>query len=259
MGWIYLIRNKVNGKCYVGQTREKNVETRWRDERRKPHGILKNAFKNWGIENFAFSVICEIQNEELNNRELDEIKSRNTIAPHGYNLKPGGDNHAVHQDTKHKISISTQGEKHWNFGRKEPEDVCKRKSESLKGDKNPNFGKTTSIETKKLISSSLSGENNPNFGKIGGLHNCSKKVEQLKDGKWNIYSSISEAAEDTNSPRDGISKCCNGIRKTSGGYEWRFFQMPVDPNPATPRSVTSPVFSEGSSLTPGVIQLVRTS
>jgi len=231
MGYIYMIRNKFNGKCYIGQTREKKVETRWRDEIRKPHGILKHAFDNWGMENFEFTVICELPNEQLNNREFNEIKERNTIAPYGYNLKPGGDSHEVHRDTKHKISISTQGEKHWNFGRKEPEEVCKKKSESLKGNKNPNFGKITSMETKKLISLALSGENNPNFGKLGSFHNRSKKVEQLKDGKWIIYASVVEAAEETNSPRDGISKCCNGIRKTSGGYEWRWLQIPVEPNP----------------------------
>lgn len=258
MGWIYLIRNKLNGKCYVGQTREKKVEYRWRDECRKPHGILKNAFKRWGIENFEFSTICELPNEELNSREFNEIKERNTMAPCGYNLKPGGDSHEVHQETKHKISISTQGEKHWNFGRKEPDEVCKKKSESLKGYKNPNFGKTTSYTTKNLISSSMSGENNPNFGKFGGQHNCSKKVEQLKDGMWIFYSSITEASKNTNSPRDGIYKCCNGKRKTSGGYKWRWFQMPVEPKPAAPRPVRG-VFSDGTSTTSATVKFSRMS
>ena len=233
MGWIYQVVNTATNKSYIGQTREKKIQTRWNDHKsgRGHAPLLCNSINKWGITNFEFKIICEIPNEELNSREIDEIVVHNTLAPNGYNLKRGGDNHEVHIDTRKKISESTKCEKHWNFGKKESKEVCEKKSQSLMGAKNPNFGKTTSMETKKLIRLALLGENNPNFGKFGGQHKCSKKVEQLKDGKWIIYSSIAEAAECTNSPRCGITKCCNGIRKTSGGYEWRWPQIPVEPNP----------------------------
>jgi group I intron endonuclease len=233
MGWIYKVTNTKNGKIYIGQTREEKVETRWNDHRsgRGHAPLLKNSISKWGIDIFNFEVVHDVPNEELNSREIEEISINNCISPNGYNIKKGGDNHEVHEDTRRKISESTRGEKHWNFGRKEPSDVCRRKSESLKGNKNPNFGKITPDSTKKLISLALSGENNKNFGKFGGLHNRSKKVEQLQNGTWVFYSSIAEAAQQTNTSRDGISKCCNGTIKYSGGYKWRWFQIPVEPNP----------------------------
>ena len=29
MGYIYLIRNKINNLCYIGQTRQNDVNLRW--------------------------------------------------------------------------------------------------------------------------------------------------------------------------------------------------------------------------------------
>lgn len=91
MGFIYSIKNTVNGREYIGQTRAKKVETRWNQHKTNPHGILKYAFPKWGLENFIFSIVSEIPVEELNDREVKEIKDRNTMAPYGYNLRSGGE------------------------------------------------------------------------------------------------------------------------------------------------------------------------
>jgi hypothetical protein len=118
MGWIYLIRNTVNGKCYVGQTRRK-IERRWREHKsgRGNSPLLQNSIKKRGIDKFHFEVICELPNEELNAREIDEIIKHNSLAPHGYNLKKGGDNHELHPETRHKISESLKGENNPFFGK----------------------------------------------------------------------------------------------------------------------------------------------
>ena len=108
MGWIYLIRNKVNDKCYVGQTSQKKAENRWSQHKYRPHGLLKSAFQKYGFDNFEFSTICEIPQgdgwrEALDAREILEISRLNTMTPLGYNLQSGGGHPIVHQETREKI------------------------------------------------------------------------------------------------------------------------------------------------------------
>lgn len=50
-----------------------------------------------------------------------------------------------------------------------------------------------------------------------------KPVLQLLDGKIiNGWPSMGLAAAFTGASQSGISACCHGVGKTSGGYEWRF-------------------------------------
>ena len=50
-----------------------------------------------------------------------------------------------------------------------------------------------------------------------------KKVNQMLDGVVvATYNSISEAAVAVGKDTGAISKCCRGIYKTCGGYEWTF-------------------------------------
>jgi len=264
MGWIYVIKNKVNGKCYVGQTRRR-IESRWQDHTsgRRSSPLLQNSIKKRGIDKFHFEVICELPNDELNAREIDEIVKHNSLAPNGYNLKKGGDNHEVHPETRSKISESLKGENHWSFGKKASEETCRKRSESLRGDKNPMFGKHRSDETKNAISLSLTGSNNPNFGKFGGDHNCAKKVEHLKDGVWVSHPSMKDASKATGVNYRGISECCKGRQEKAGGFKWRYTPVtaypPVDPKPESPRSVKGTEASLPCSTTSATVYFSRMS
>lgn len=115
MGWIYQIRNKVNQKCYIGQTTCDDVRTRWSAERCRPHGVLKHAFEKYGIGSFEFTKIVEIPRstenfkELLAEREITEIRERNTLVPNGYNLEKGGGVHTHHPHTRLKIGDAHRG------------------------------------------------------------------------------------------------------------------------------------------------------
>ena len=57
--YIYKITNKINGKLYIGETKEKNPQKRWkghiysiREGRGCP--LLRSAFQKYGEENFTF-------------------------------------------------------------------------------------------------------------------------------------------------------------------------------------------------------------
>lgn len=61
------------------------------------------------------------------------------------------------------------------------------------------------------------------LGKKSSEHNCSIPVAQIKNGSViKKYNSITDAHISTNIDGRDIGKCCIGIRKTAGGYAWKY-------------------------------------
>jgi group I intron endonuclease len=90
--YIYKITNKVNGKVYIGKS--KNPEKRWNEHKREARNNgsshLYNTMRKIGIENFNFIIIEEC-GENWQEREIYYINKYNSIKPNGYNLAPGGE------------------------------------------------------------------------------------------------------------------------------------------------------------------------
>ena len=232
MGWIYIITNTKNGKCYIGQTISKRVEKRWSSHRRSPQGLLKSAFDKHGIENFKFETICEIAEsddlrDQLNDREILEIKTRNTVAPNGYNLEKGGTRNKKDMNpiTRLKLSTSHIGHKHTDETKRKIKDSSKGRkfsTEHKEAISKARTGMIFSEETRKNISISQKKRTDR---KYGGDHHSSKKVNQYsKDGVFikthdNMVLASKEIGRKSSS---GISQCCLGKMKTSGGFTWKF-------------------------------------
>ena len=95
-GKIYIIRNDVNDKVYIGQT-TMNVEDRFRHhlsskpETHNGQAILY-AIRRHGREHFFVETLVDgIETyEELNALEEKYIAEYNSMTPNGYNLCPGG-------------------------------------------------------------------------------------------------------------------------------------------------------------------------
>ncbi len=100
MTGIYLIRNSINGKCYVGQST--NIKARWRKHKSTAfnpndacyHYPLYLAIRKYGITNFEFRVLVECQRERLNELEIQYIAQYDACVS-GYNQIDGG-SHAEH-------------------------------------------------------------------------------------------------------------------------------------------------------------------
>jgi group I intron endonuclease len=118
-GRIYKITNKVNGKCYYGQTIQ-HGNRRWSnhkgwgkykgDTKKGGKMILYYAMRKYGVENFTFEFICECDSEkELNMKEEEYIALNNTLAPNGYNAAKGGGNYEKTPETRRKISEANKG------------------------------------------------------------------------------------------------------------------------------------------------------
>ena len=94
-GIIYCYKNKVNGKCYIGQTI--NEAKRKRDHktaalRSEVKGsVFHSAIRKYGYNSFEYTILHSGKTkEELNVLEQIEIEKYNTLSPFGYNLKTGG-------------------------------------------------------------------------------------------------------------------------------------------------------------------------
>lgn len=88
-GFIYKVTNKVNGKSYIGQTRN-TVEFRWRQHyKAKDNKYFHRAIAKYGKDNFTVETLEECDVEKLNDREIFYIAKYNTFS-NGYNLTKGG-------------------------------------------------------------------------------------------------------------------------------------------------------------------------
>lgn len=59
-GYIYLFRNKLNNKCYIGKTN--NIKRRYSNHiSGKTDSYIHRAILKYGIENFEFLIIDTIE------------------------------------------------------------------------------------------------------------------------------------------------------------------------------------------------------
>lgn len=86
--WIYKITNNINGKNYIGQS--KNPKKRFQQHiYDNKNSTIHNAIKKYGIENFTFSVI-EGPIDNYNERERYWIQYYDSYY-NGYNNTEGGE------------------------------------------------------------------------------------------------------------------------------------------------------------------------
>ena len=220
---IYIHRNKVNGKVYVGQATG-DPHKRWgingTNYRKQPD--FWQAIQQYGWDNFSHIILEEnLTQEEANAREkywIKELKAQSE----GYN-RTGGGKGAYHLSEEAAQKKAENMAKYWSSP--EGRIQAKRHSEECKGSKNPMYGKQHTKEAKQRISESRLGEKNVNWNKTGVKNHLSKPVYCIELNRF--FGSCSEADRFINKSAGMVSKCCNGNIKTAGQYNgislhWRF-------------------------------------
>ena len=152
---IYLIKNVVNGKVYVGSSI--NITNRWSWhknalKRGNHHSIyLQRAWNKHGKESFSFETIEEVKNkhhlQSIEQIYLDYFKAGKSEKC--FNICPiAGTCLGTKLTEAHKKNISKNhgsknlnGKPHWRKGKKHSEETKRKMSETRRGENNVMFGK----------------------------------------------------------------------------------------------------------------------
>ena len=99
---IYIIKNRITDKVYIGQTCQ-SIEERFKQHKKpstfKLRGTYKiyNAMKKYGVENFYIETLEEnILPEMINEKEIYYISQYDSYN-NGYNSTPGGDGRNIYK------------------------------------------------------------------------------------------------------------------------------------------------------------------
>lgn len=164
---IYQIKNIVNGKIYIGSS--KDLEFRRREHFRYMTGgyhannKLQLAFNKYGVDSFVFEILELYEGDKagllaLEQSYLDKLDFRtNYNIAYRAGAPMAGLRHT--DDAKYRMSVNTSGDKNPMFGVP-----------------SPMAGKNHTEEVKQKLSNMRSGSGNTMYGKSGSLSPTSKKV-----------------------------------------------------------------------------------
>ena len=247
MAYIYRILNKISKKCYIGETKCKDVIWRWNQHKQKIEinkgcPALRDAVKKYGIDNFEFSVLIICFDDERFKYEIEYIKKYNSVVPNGYNITNGGEGggfqgkthtEEVKNGIKNKLKqkyidnpdLKKQLSERNKIIMSNPEVREKIKNGILNSEKmkknieDKRIGNYKQIkhtdQVKNKISESLK-KYNANNNKI--------KIKQydINNNLLNEYTSISNASRKTSIQRKLISLYLRGKTNIAGGFIWKY-------------------------------------
>ena len=182
---VYIHINKINNKAYIGQTCQ-NPKKRWEyGAHYECSTRFYRAIKKYGWRNFEHIIFAtNLTIEQSNQMERLLISLFDTTNDkYGYNMRSGGDNSKLSDETKRKI-----------------------KDALLK--KPPFLGRKHTDESKKKMS----------INRNGGKKPIPVRCVELNQE----YASASEAGRKLGLNISHIIQCCKKHRKTCGKYHFEY-------------------------------------
>ena len=88
---IYIIKNNINDKVYIGQTTDINRRFKYHCNINECNGEIGRAIQELGKEHFHYEIL-ESNIENYDEREQYWIQYYNSLSPNGYNVLEGGAN-----------------------------------------------------------------------------------------------------------------------------------------------------------------------
>ncbi len=244
---LYLIRNVVNEKLYVGITRC-GYHKRWlahqKQARKQSVYALHCAVRKHGVNNFVCERLATLSSwDEACKAEREAIIAFSShTSEHGYNMTAGGDGFAsLSDDARHRIALAHRRE-----------NLSPSTIEAMSAAKR---GTRLSSDTKQKMSMAHTGkkfseEHRKKIGLANRVENCSpekrmklsklksKAIQQLTATGELVaeFSSMMAASAVTGVHATNISRCCLGNCKLAGGFAWRYLTPCVSLNNSFARS-----------------------
>lgn len=207
------------GKSYIGQT-IRSISERFKDHQKKSSGCVAiySAIQKYGWEQFE-KEWYECPDKDLNDHEELMIEVLGTLTPGGYNLKGGGGNGKLSEETKQKQREAQLG--------KTPTEESKRKMSEAQ------LGKTKSEEHRQKIGEAHLGQPKSeeirqkiSEAKLGEKTYNSKRVYQYDlDGTFiDSFGSGREAGRHLKKSGANISACARDVKgfKTAYNFKWSY-------------------------------------
>ena len=211
---VYKITNKINGKIYIGQTIQ-GLSKRWNGHvhNNASNSAISSAIKKYGSENFTIESLVECFSvEEMNQNERFFIKALDTIAPNGYNLKPGGaQGGPLSEASKLKISMTKKGKPSNRLGWHHSEASNLKNSIA-------HLGRKMSDDSKQKLSKTNTGKTKPKIA----IDKIKKPVICNETGI--IYPSVKEAGAAFGVVDKAIRRVLKGERKHYKGLTFSYLE-----------------------------------
>lgn len=244
-GFIYITINNINGKKYIGQ-KKYDKEGKWKTY--LGSGIILNrAIKKYGAENFSKEIIEKCYSKkELDKREIYWINFYDAVnSENFYNIASGGDG---------GNTIAGYTEEQLNNYKQWKSELHKKKKKTAPKGENAPCAKLSEKEVLRIIDRLKNNDFNVDIAKdynvsIGTIDDIRhhktwcyltkdiefddissrkrpylKRVYQydLEGNLINIYDSARDAERKTGISYKQISQVCNGNKRMSHEYIWRF-------------------------------------
>lgn len=213
---VYMHKNKINDKVYIGQTKE--LEIRWKSKgiHYKNSSKFWNAIQKYGWDNFEHIVLFDhLTKEEADEKEIELIEKYQALDDrYGYNLRSGGSRGAIAESTKQKMREAQLGEKNSMYGHAyTDEEKAKLSQIQLERYKDPKEREKTKQAMLKYYQTPGAKEKQ----RQTIIKYIGKKVRCIETGE--IFETVSAATQWCGLKNvSSISGCCKGKGKSAGRH-----------------------------------------
>lgn len=223
MGYIYKIINDINDKVYIGQT-QRSIQERWKEHLKESNDTRMNhpiyrAMRKYGNEHFSIIVVEEIENNQLDEREVYWIQQYNSYKD-GYNATLGGSGKRIDYTEVYQL---------WQEGKllKEIAEITSHKRDTISQVLKEQYG-VTQLEIYHRAGDTHHNNlgtpyNNRGFCHPHAVYQLDKNTNEIIQ----YFSTIRDAAnalgrENVHATSTCISNVCKGKKITAYGYKWKY-------------------------------------